>query len=347
MREKNQILTTITSTRVRLARNIAKYPFPQRLKKEQADEIICKVGEELAHLDEFTRYDMSKMSVGDAVLLQERHLISPALVRNKEFGSAFISTDTDNTTIEKNISVMVNEEDHLREQSIIRGFELGRAYEQISGVDEQLANGLEFAYDERLGFLTACPSNLGTGMRASVMMFLPALTHYKRIEELIPSLKAGGMTVRGVFGEGSTAEGYSYQVSNERTLGVSEGEILEQTTEVAMHVCELELRGREKMKKDEGIRLKDECFKAYGVLTCSALLSQKDFVEAMAKVKLGIALGYLKANDMWDINRFIEDMRPASFVLKNCKKNATEEEIDETRANVSHQVLPELAECVY
>jgi protein arginine kinase len=348
MRENNQILTTITSTRVRLARNIARYPFPQRLKKTQADEIIRRVGAELADIDEFTRYDMSKMSEGDAVLLQERHLISPALVRNKLFGAAFISTDTDEKKkIEKNLSVMVNEEDHLREQSIIRGFELGRAYEQISGVDEQLASALDFAYDEKFGFLTACPSNLGTGMRASVMMFLPALTHYKRIEELLPNLKAGGMTVRGVFGEGSTAEGYSYQVSNERTLGVSEGEILEQTSDVAMHVCELELRGREKMKKDEGIRLKDECFKAYGVLTSSALLTQKEFVDGMAKIKLGIALGYLKTNDMWDINRFIEDMRPASFVLQNCKKGATEEEINVARASVAHQVLPELAECVY
>lgn len=345
---KDHLLTTVTSTRIRLARNVAKYPFPKKLKKAQADEIISAVGSALSGLDDFTRYDMNKMSDGDAVLLQERHLISPALVRNKLFGTAFISTDTDEKKkIEKNISVMVNEEDHLREQSIIRGFELGRAYEQIAVVDEQLSNYLEFAYDEKLGYLTACPSNLGTGMRASVMMFLPALTHYKKIDELISGLKAGGMTVRGVFGEGSLAEGFVYQVSNERTLGVSEEEILEQTSEVAMHLCEMELRNREKMRDEAGVRLKDECFRAYGVLTNSALLSQKEFTEKMAKIKLGIALGYLKTNDMWEINRFIEDMRPASFTLKNCKTGASEEEIEFLRASVTHQVLPELAECVY
>ena len=342
------IKTTITSTRIRLARNIAKYPFPKKLDQNQADEIVTSVGALLADMDDFTRYDMYKMTEGDAVLLQERHLISPALVRNKAFGAAFISTDMDEKKkMEKNVSVMVNEEDHLREQSIMRGFELGRAYEQIAFVDEELGNRLEFAYDDRLGYLTACPSNLGTGMRASVMMFLPALTQYKQIDELVSRLKAGGMTVRGVFGEGSSAEGFAYQVSNERTLGVSEEEILEQTEEVAMYICEMEYRQREKMREKEGIRLKDECFKAYGVLTSSAILTEREFTEKMAKIRLGIALGYLKTADIWEINRFIEDMRPASFRLKNCKAGASEEEVDMLRAKVAHQVLPELAECVY
>ncbi len=345
---KEIILTMITSTRVRLARNIAEYPFPEKLNKRQAEEIIRAVRYELTRLDEFTQYDMSEMSQADAVLLQERHLISPALIRNKQFSAAFISTDTDEKNeIEKNISVMVNEEDHLREQSIIRGFELGRAYEQISGIDEQIGRSLHFAYDDKLGYLTACPSNLGTGMRASVMMFLPALTKYNKIEELLPKLKSGGMTVRGVFGEGSAAEGFAYQVSNERTLGVSEGEILDQTGEVAMHLCELEFRAREKMLNEEGIALKDECFRAYGTLANAAVLTAKEFTEKMAKIKLGIGLGFFKAREIWEINRFIEDMRPASFRLKNCKDGASEEEVDAMRAAVAHQVLPELAECRY
>ena len=142
---------------------------------------------------------------------------------------------------------MVNEEDHLREQYIYKGFDLYKAYEHISAIDESLGEKLDFAYDQRLGYLTACPSNLGTGMRASVMMFLPGLAKSNELKSFLPTLKAGGLTVRGVFGEGTAAEGYSYQVSNERTLGWSEQEILEQVTSCAKSLCGLEIRARLEM----------------------------------------------------------------------------------------------------
>lgn len=329
------VQTIVASTRVRLARNIAEFPFPEKLTKKQGEEIIREVRYELMRLEEFKQYEISEMSDEDATLLQERHLISPALIRNKSHGAAFVSTD-------KTISIMVNEEDHLREQYILKGLNLNKAYERISGIDEEIGASLHFAYDEKLGYLTACPSNLGTGMRASVMMFLPGLTKYNQIEELLPTLKAGGMTVRGVFGEGSAAEGYIYQVSNERTLGVSEGEILDHTQEVTMHLCELELRSRAKMLEEEGLSLKDKCLRAYGTLTNCALLSAKEFAREMVKIKLGVALGFFSAADTWALNDFITNMRPASFRVENCRAGMTDSEVDELRADVVQKVLPEL-----
>ena len=327
--------TIVISTRIRLARNLTGYPFPEKLTEELADKIIQSVRYELNRLDEFNEYNIGEIQEEKATLLQEKHLISPALIRRKEMAAAFISSDED-------ISVMVNEEDHLREQYIIKGFELVKAYERIAGIDESIGQSLPFAYDERLGYLTACPSNLGTGMRASVMLFLPGLTKYDTLQELLPKLKAGGMTVRGVFGEGSTAEGYLYQVSNERTLGVSEKEILRLTEYWVTELCSLEHRARERMLKEEGLALRDTCLRSFGILTNCALLPEKEFEKEIMKIRLGLALGFFKTNDIFAFNRFVEYMRPASFTLENCPKGADELTKNTIRAEVTQNVLREL-----
>ena len=329
------IETLVTSTRIRLARNLAAYPFPDKLNERLAEEILYLVGQNLNQLDDFEKYDIAKMTGEEAKLLQEQHLISPALIRRKGIGAAYLSAD-------QSISVMVNEEDHLREQYILKGFDLYKAYERISGIDEGLSSSLDFAYDERLGYLTACPSNLGTGMRASVMMFLPGLAWSKELETFLPTLKAGGLTVRGVFGEGTAAEGYSYQVSNERTLGMSEQEILEQMVRMTMTLCDLELRAREKMLRENKIQYRDQCLRAYGALTNCAVLPLKELTAGLTQVKLGMALGFFEARDIRSFNDFVADMRPASFKLENGLQNASEADCDLTRAEIVNKVLPEL-----
>ncbi len=328
------IQTLVTSTRIRLARNLQAYPFPEKMDEKLASEVVYLVEKELKKIDEFEKYDMGKTSKTQATLLQEQHLISPALMRKKT-GAVFLSAD-------KNISIMVNEEDHLREQYIYKGFDLYKAYEQINGVDEGLGATLNFAYDKKLGYLTACPSNLGTGMRASVMMFLPALAHTQELKKVVPTLKAGGLTVRGVFGEGTVAEGYSYQVSNERTLGVSEKEVLETMMQMTMTLCDLELRAREDVLRAEKIPFKDACLRAYGSLTNCAVLPLKELTAGMVKVKLGVALGFFKARSAEDLNDFLANMRPASFRLENNLQGASEYECDLMRAQIASKVLPEL-----
>jgi protein arginine kinase len=318
-----------------LARNLAAYPFPDRLDEKLASEIVFLVDKSLSSLDEFKRYDMGALSKEEANLLKEQHLISPALIRKKGIASAFISLDNA-------VSIMVNEEDHLREQYILKGFDLYKAYERISGIDDGLSNCLQFAYQKKLGYLSACPSNLGTGMRASVMMFLPGLAWSKELEGVLPKLKAGGLTVRGVFGEGTLAEGYNYQVSNERTLGLSEQEILQQMVRMTMTLCDLELRARDKMLKSNKIPLKDACLRAYGTLTNCAVLPIKELTEGMVKVKLGMALGFFKARDIRGFNDFMADMRPASFKLENNLQGKSESDCDLIRADIVRKVLPEL-----
>lgn len=329
------IQTLVTSTRIRLARNLAAYPFPDKLDEALASQIVRLVGTELWKLDDFEKNDMGKLSKAEATLLQEQHLISPALQKRKGIAAAFISPD-------KSISVMVNEEDHLREQYLYKGFDLYKAYERISGIDEGLGGVLDFAYDKKLGYLTACPSNLGTGMRASVMMFLPGLAKSGELKSFLPTLKAGGLTVRGVFGEGTAAEGYSYQISNERTLGVSEREVLDQMIRMTMTLGDLELRAREKMLQDEKYPLMDDCLRAYGLLTNCAYLTGKELTDGMVKIKIGMALGFFKARNVQDFNDFLADMRPASFRIENGLQNATESECNRARAEIVNKVLPEL-----
>ncbi|MBR2375996.1 MAG: ATP--guanido phosphotransferase [Clostridia bacterium] len=330
------IETIVISTRIRLARNFAAYPFPLTMSDAHAEDVAHLVGEELRKLDEFTRYDIEKLDRQEALFLQEQYLISPLLMKSKK-GAVFVSAD-------KTISVMVNEEDHLREQYIYKGFDLYKAYERISGIDEGLGAALDFAFDEKFGYLTACPSNLGTGMRASVMMFLPGLAWNGELKKFLPTLKAGGLTVRGAFGEGTRAEGYIYQISNERTLGLSERDILEQMLGMTMTLCDLELRAREEMKKETEIR--DRCLRAYGLLTNCAILSLQEFLSGIADVKLGLSLGYFKARDKKGFDEFINDMRPVAFRKSNGLEDASERACDEARAETVCNVLPELVRVI-
>ena len=326
----------VTSTRIRLARNLAGYPFPEKLDDALAEEVLFLIEKSLSTLDAFEKQDLSTLSKDQLTLLQEQHLISPALIRKKMTAEAFLSAD-------KNVSIMVNEEDHLREQYICAGFDLYKAYERISALDEGLGAQLDFAYDERLGYLTACPSNVGTGMRASVMMFLPGLARTNGLKAFLPTLKQNGLTVRGVFGEGTAAEGYSYQISNERTLGKSEMEILDQMTRVTMQLCDLELKAREQMLADDFMALKDECLRAFGILTNCAVLPMKQLTAYMVQVKLGIMLGFFKTKNIRHFNDFLADMQPASFRLGNDLRGASERECDIARAEAMRKVLPELA----
>ncbi len=328
------IETIVISTRIRLARNFASYPFPKKMDDAQAEDIVFLVREELKKLDDFIEYDMAKLTEEEAAQLQEQYLISPALAKSKR-GAAFVSSDNA-------ISIMVNEEDHLREQYIYKGFDLFNTYERISGIDERLSSAYDFAFDDKLGFLTACPSNLGTGMRASVMMFLPGIVMGGEFKNVLPVIQAAGMTVRGAFGEGSSAEGYLYQVSNERTLGWSEKNILDEMSKITMNLCDREIKAREKMMRSDREDLKDRCLRSFGILTNCAILSQDEFLSKMTDVRLGVALGFLEALDGKGFDEFLNDMRPSSFRLGNGLKGKRERYCDVVRAETVCNVLPEL-----
>ena len=201
--------SAVVSTRIRLARNLADYPFPHRLKsREQAREIVSLLRLPLSQIDSFRCIYVEETDEEELEMLKENYLISQALIDKREVGAVYINQ-------EENISIMVNEEDHVREQYYIKGFQIFKGYEYLSGIDDVIGDCVRFAYDERLGYLTACPTNLGTGLRASVMLFLPAITRRPDLfGDLKDRMRRKGMVVRGVYGEGSNADGDMYQISN-------------------------------------------------------------------------------------------------------------------------------------
>ena len=200
----NNIESTVASTRVRLARNLAGYNFPNRLSPSAGKEIVRTVSEEAIRVHPFNLYSMAEISENVAQSLCDDHLISAALAANRDCGAALIDEEDEVAeNLRGKYSVMINEEDHLREQYIIRGLNLMLAYRRLSVLDDELSKTLRFAFDRRLGYLTACPTNLGTGLRASVMLFLPGLTRTKNMETVVGIMSDLGHTVRGVYGEGS------------------------------------------------------------------------------------------------------------------------------------------------
>ena len=326
----------VVSTRVRLARNLEGYPFPSHLKDEkQAKEIIRLVAAALSRLEEFRLYHMDTISKEKALSLKENHLISPNLITGKQISAALINH-------EESVSVMINEEDHLREQCIVRGLDLRLAYETMSEIDASISRSMKFAYDEQFGYLTACPTNLGTGMRASVMMFLPAITLCGKMPEVIRLLYPKGLTVRGIYGEGSEAEGYMYQISNEITLGFTEEEILARVEKFVGKISELERVERNALAKGTNcLELRDECMRSYGILTNCAKLSTDELIRLTANVKLGACLGFSKLDDVSLIDDLVVKMRPSN-INSAAERELTPIERDVYRAQYTAKYLKKI-----
>ena len=307
MINKRDLESTIVSTRVRLARNIAGYPFPSKINAVQAGEIIRLVNTEANRASVFNLYRMNDISRLVARCLMEDHLISADLIANTEFGAALIDE-------EERFSIMINEEDHIREQSILKGFNLKEAYEKINAVDDCIAARIRFAFDPRLGYLTSCPTNLGTGLRASVMMFLPGLSITKNLDSCVNAVSRLNMTVRGVYGEGSDADGFLYQVSNQKTLGVSESEIIQSVETSINHIVDTELRAREVLLRNNETELKDRIMRAWGVLTNAYTLSTDEFMRLTAFVKLGVYYGLIRVSDRARLEKLITEAQPANLI---------------------------------
>ncbi len=325
---------TVISTRIRLARNVDGLPFPHKLKRADALNIIDGVTRALTPLDRFVRYDMSGISQLDGAILQEKHLISPDLLTDSPFGAALISAD-------ETVSVMVNEEDHIREQVIMSGLALDNAYDRINGIDDVLSKSIKLAYGPRFGYLTACATNLGTGMRASVMMFLPALTMCNMMDACINDVGRLNMTVRGVYGEGSKADGYLYQISNQRTLGMTEKDILGAVRSAINYVSDAELRARMRLKADEPA-LKDKIFRAWGVATNAYKLTTGEAMQILSLIRLGAYYGYIGVKNDIEFQNLITGCQPANM-QRLSGKNMSVDERDIMRADYLASRLRDVA----
>ncbi len=323
---KEAILSDIAvSSRIRLARNVNELPFPTIQGDEKLDEIVKPVFHALNKVKLCNIYHMGSISDIDANVLREKHLISYDLMQNKRNGSAVISED-------ETLSVMVNEEDHIREQCLLSGCNLEEGYRILDRVDDLLSEKIEFAFDERYGYITSCPTNLGTGMRASVMMFLPALTITRKITPIIDKVSRERITVRGVYGEGSSAEGSMYQVSNQVSLGLAEQDILRHVKNTVLRIGEAERVAREELQKYSGLEIKDRVKRAYGILTNAAKIDSKEFMMLFSDVKLGAALGILPFEKPELMEEILVKVQPAN-ITKAAGRELTAEERDVYRAD--------------
>ncbi|MBQ9715248.1 MAG: ATP--guanido phosphotransferase [Clostridia bacterium] len=318
---KDMMNKIVVSSRIRLARNIADLPFPHKLEGEQAFGFMKKISDLLQESGNFKAYLMSQMSDVQKRAFVEKHLISLDLTKKNKHGAVIVSDD-------ESISVMLNEEDHIREQSIVKGFDLALAFEKIKKVDQKIIANVPLAYDDTLGFLTSCPTNVGTGMRASVMMFLPSLTKTGKINSLIKALDQKRMTVRGIYGEGSESEGYLYQVSNKISLGFSEEDIIANVSRAVEQICNLEMAESKAIFESNKIAITDKIMRSKGILTNAYVLSTKEFFERFADVKLGVTLGILNCKDVSKLDDFLVGVLPANLMLnRGSAMNETERDL--------------------
>lgn len=325
----------VLSSRIRLARNIEKVPFPNRLNEEQGREVIKNVEDAFytsSHMKESytSNYLWQFDEVGVNSFL-EKHLISPRLISNYN-KSAFL-IDKDET-----VSIMLNEEDHIRLQCITAGLNLEEAFEVADKLDNLIEGKLNYAFDEKLGYLTACPTNLGTGLRASVMIHLPALSMNREINELFNAVTQVGMTIRGLYGEGSNADGNIYQVSNQISLGLSEEEILNNLKAVVNQIINQENRSRERILKSHAYELEDKIYRSLGILKSAVIMNSKECLSLLSNLRMGIEMGIIKDVKTEVINELFVSQQPATLQLLSNKK-LSDKQRDLERAKLIREKL--------
>lgn len=307
----------VVSTRIRLARNIAEYPFPNKLNTKSRTELNTLIKEAVEADNKFGLdfKEMKTLARFEAASMAERHIISPEFASDADGRALLLSSEED-------ISIMLCEEDHIRVQVMKSGFALDEAYAVADEIDNTLGEKFNFAFDERIGYLTQCPTNLGTGMRASVMLHLPALTISGQIYKLINTVSKLGLTIRGAFGEGTDAVGDMYQLSNQITLGISEEFAIKNLKAITLQLCAQERASREELLKDPVTE--DRIFRAYGTLKWARLLNTKELMENLSLVRLGSVSGKIKVS-IETVNELMVSMQPATINARAGQRLPTQE----------------------
>ncbi len=324
----------VISSRVRFARNVQGIAYPGSAVDREKRLILPEIVEKILHgridADFFRLRDLDDSQIKALV---ERHLISPALVRNRDESAGIVEKN-------ERLSFMINEEDHLREQCVERGFNLQGAYDRLAYFDDLIVTNLPIAYDRDYGFVTACPTNLGTGMRASTMVFLPALRIMNAIQDTVKVFTGYGFTIRGVYGEGSSAIGDTYQISNTKKGGTSEIKILEDVEKATEGICIAESVARERMLEQKGSLVRDKVLHSFNVLRNVYSLSSDEMQRLISDVKLGVICGFLPEINTDALDALTTRLSAASLTIKigECAPHVR----DITRAKLVRDILAEV-----
>lgn len=326
----------VISSRVRLARNIRKTPFPPLASDEQREKVLQAAKDVIrnSRLEEsgFGIMEISALSPVFRQVLVEKHLISPLLSRENRFSALMLRKD-------EIVGIMINEEDHFRIQCLLPGLQLEKAWQETSSYDDILESHLDYAFDEEKGYLTACPTNVGTGLRASVMLHLPALVITQQINRILSAVSQVGLAVRGLYGEGTEMTGNLLQISNQITLGQSEEEILQNLYSVTSQLINQEKSAREHLLNEGREKLGDRAGRAYGILKNAWMIDSGEAMQLLSDVRLGVDLGLLKGISLKILNELLVLTRPGCLqYLKD--KNLNPYERDLERAIQIQKCLP-------
>lgn len=324
----------VVSSRVRLARNLKNTSFPGWAGKEECKKIADRLTPILTRMDilgESMAIDLEDISECDKRILFERHLVSRELIERKGGHGLVVRHD-------ETMAVMVNEEDHLRLQAILPGLQLEQAWQDIDTLDSRLEKEVAYAFDPKLGYLTACPTNVGTGMRASVMLHLPGLTLMAEIGPIIKGMSKIGLAVRGLWGEGTEASGNFYQISNQVTLGEKEEEIIAHLGQIVRELVEHEGNARMRLMSKKSVMVRDHVGRAYGILSHAHMLTSKEALALLSGLRMGIDLGILDGLDRTTVNGLFLLTQPA-HLQKMMNKELLPEERDKARADLVRSKL--------
>lgn len=329
----------VISSRIRLARNLSNLRFSGRMSREETKNLLSSAGECTSLLKEkenmnYYSCQINRLGEVERSALVEWHIISPQLAKKQEDTGLLLSED-------EGVSIMVNEEDHLRIQTVAGGMNMKQALHRADQIDDLLSSKMPFAFDEKFGYLTTCPTNTGTGLRASYMLFLPALTMAGKLERLEEEVGKYGVTIRGIYGEGTKGLGFIYQVSNQKTLGSSEAEILENLDQIVLQIIKLERKRREYMLMVNREEITDKVYRSYGILKYAKLLNTVDAMTLLSQVKLGADTGLIKLEGRPNFHRMMMEIQPAS-IQKHYGKSIGNGDRDRVRAEYLNQRIPEL-----
>jgi protein arginine kinase len=326
----------VISSRIRLARNIGNVPFPIIASGEQLEGITNEVEENFSGNSEgkfgkLAFLQMSELNDNEKRILVEKHLVSPNLMNNSENRAVLLSEN-------ESLSVMVNEEDHFRIQCLFSGFQLEEGLAYANVMDDWMEEKFDFAFDERRGYLTSCPTNVGTGLRSSVMMHLPALVMTKQLNRILPAINQLGLVVRGIYGEGSEALGNLYQISNQTTLGASEQDIVKDLRSVVSQLIEHERAAREQLWNQSQNKLEDRLFRSYGILSYSRRMESKEAMQRLSDVRLGIDMGIIEDVEGKILNELMVMTQPG-FLQQYAGESLKPEQRDQRRASLIRERL--------
>lgn len=327
----------VMTSRVRLARNLRNVPFPGWAKKpdrQRALDLMRPVVEALPEMASCFSDSLDNLAALDKQMLVERHLISREHAA-KNAGSGIVIND------KETICVMINEEDHLRMQAIKSGLQLKSVFKTIDKVDTELEEQLDFAFSPRLGYLTACPTNVGTGMRASAMVHLPAMVLSDQINQVVQAVNKLGLAVRGLYGEGTEALGNFFQISNQTTLGEREADVIERLNKVILQIIEHEENARCTLLEKKPRLVYDQVGRSYGILSQAHTISSKESLNLLSLMRMGVDLELLPAATRTIVDELFIAVQPA-HVQRIAERKLTAEERDSSRAELIRQRLQDV-----